>query len=126
LEVLLKSLDGPTPVPGPRELPEGDLRRYAEYLVGTTTAPVVLTLLEPGDEQLLGLGRIRLDPMGYLCDRVTGRDILPWGGERVSYRGFDIEQPSPDHYCIRAPENETVLLRYTHQSWYYRQETYKP
>jgi hypothetical protein len=99
---------------------EEDLRHFAEQLARMPAVQVVLTLLEPGDEEQLGLGRIRLDPSGYLSDRVTGREVIRRGENKATFKGFAIERPSPDHYRIRTATDETILLRYTHRSWYHR------
>ncbi len=82
-----------------------------------------LTLLAPGDEARLALGRIRLDPSGYFSDRATGREIVPRGEAEASFEGCRIERLRPHHYRIETAAGRTVLLRYSHGGWYHHEES---
>jgi hypothetical protein len=120
------------------ELSEPDVRRFADLLARPPSARVEppapipyapipfpsgrfeLTLLRPGDEERLALGRIRLDPAGYLSDRATGREIVPRGEVATRFLEFRVDRPRPHHYRIMTADRRTVFLRYSHGGWYHR------
>ena len=94
-----------------------------EQTARTPAGGFSLIPLGPGDEERLALGRIRLDPVGYFSDRVTGREIIPRGETKASFSGFRIDQPCPHHYRIEDATGRTVFLRYSHGGWYHHEES---